>query len=250
MLDVSWERIQVHVNGWDGHFVNPNDPKRCDMASSPALEAMEWLRARMWDDKVMATSLDVQNISTSQAFINQKVAMIEDGSWSLKSILDGANFRVGVAPFPAGPKRHVTLGTTDGFGIYARTRHPAQAWEFLKFLISKDYGRAMARVHFLQPARLSLIDEWIGYIREEYSIKARDMDIAAFADGQLKGYSVTAEIFPNMVGVSTIAKEAWDQIFTLGNAPVTDMADVCQKIETIQKAVGAASSSCECGVNG
>ena len=29
--------------------------------------------------------------------------MVEDGSWALKDILDGAEFRVGVAPLPAGP---------------------------------------------------------------------------------------------------------------------------------------------------
>ena len=41
---------------------------------------MEWIRACMWDDKVMATFLDVQNLTTRQAFITQQVAMVEDGS--------------------------------------------------------------------------------------------------------------------------------------------------------------------------
>jgi multiple sugar transport system substrate-binding protein len=240
MFDVSWERIQMHVNGWGGHFVNPDDHTRCEMAAAPSLEAMEWLRQRMWDDKVMATSLDVQNLETREAFIQQKIAMVEDGSWALKDILDRANFRVGVAPFPAGPVRKVTLATTDGFGIYAGTRHPEAAWELLKFLVSKDYGLAMARTHFLQPARRSLVPDWVSYIREEYPEKAEEVDIAAFADGQINDYSVTAEIFPEMVGVSDIARDTWTQIFTLGKAPVTDMAGVCQQIEGIQKK-GAAS---------
>jgi multiple sugar transport system substrate-binding protein len=219
------------------------------MAESPALEAMEWLRARMWDDKLMATFLDVQNLETRQAFITQKVAMVEDGSWALKDILDGSNFRVGVAPMPSGPVSEATLATTDGFGIYANTKHPNEAWEFLKFLISKDYGRAMAKAHFLQPARSSLVPDWVNYIREEYPEKAEEVDIAAFADGQIKGYSVTAETFSNMVGVGTIAEAAWDQIFTLGKAPVTDMKEVCQKIEAIQNNTGLLSSSCGCEAN-
>jgi len=85
----------------------------------------------MWDDQVMATPLNVQNMSTRQAFINGRVAMVEDGSWALKDILAGANFRVGVTLFPAGPVRRVTLATTDGFGIYAGTKHPDAAWELL-----------------------------------------------------------------------------------------------------------------------
>ncbi|MFQ5593001.1 MAG: ABC transporter substrate-binding protein [Anaerolineae bacterium] len=235
MLDISWDRIQVHVNSWGGHFVDPDDPTRCRMAEPGAMAAMEWLRARMWDDKVMATFLDVQNMSTRQAFITGQIAMVEDGSWALKDILAGADFRIGVAPLPAGPVRRVTLATTDGFGISAGTRHPDAAWELLKFLISKEYGRAMARANFLQPARASLVDDWVGFIREEFPQKAKDVDIAAFADGHLKGYSVTTEIFANMADAKRITYAAWDQIFTLGQAPVERMEDICRQIQEAQQ---------------
>jgi ABC-type glycerol-3-phosphate transport system substrate-binding protein len=100
----------------------------------------------------MATLPTVREPGTREAFVAAKVAMVEDGSWALKDILSDARFRLGVAPMPAGPARRVTLATTDGFGIYAGTRHPQESWELLKFLIGKDYGRAMARANFLQPA--------------------------------------------------------------------------------------------------
>jgi multiple sugar transport system substrate-binding protein len=196
---------------------------------------MEWLRARMWDDKVMATPLDVQNMGASDAFIDQRVAMVEDGSWSLKAILSGANFRMGVAPFPAGPVRRAALATTDGFGIYAGTKYPEAAWELLKFLISKEYGRAMAQVHFLQPARASLVDEWIQFIRDEYPAQTKDMDIAAFAEGQRKGYSVIAETFANQADAEQLASAAWQQIFTLGQTPVDQMKSVSLQIEQAQR---------------
>ena len=235
ILDISWDRIQVHVNSWGGHFVDPEDPTKCLMADSQALEAMEWLRARMWDDRVMARPLDVQNIGTQQAFISQKVAMVEDGSWALKNILSNANFRIGVAPLPSGPVRRVTLATTDGFGIYKGTRHPQDAWELLKFLISKEYGRAMAQANFLQPARASLVQDWVGYIRAEYPEKAKEMDIPVFAEGHIQGYSVVAEIFPNMVEVKELVYSAWDQIFLLGEQPVDLMKEVSQQVEAAQK---------------
>ena len=235
ILDISWERIQVHVNAWGGHFVDPDDPKRCRMAEPEAMQAMEWIRARMWDDRVMASLLDVQNLETRHAFSTGRVAMVEDGSWALKDILARATFRIGVAPLPAGPARRVTLATTDGFGIYAGTKHPEAAWEFIKFLIGKDYGRAMARASFLQPARASLVDEWIGFIRQEFPGKTKDVNIAAFADGHLKGYSVTAEIFANMEDARRITYATWDQIFTLGEAPVEQMRDVCRQIEEAQQ---------------
>jgi multiple sugar transport system substrate-binding protein len=238
MVDVSWDRIQVHVNAWGGNFVDPNDSHISRMGEPEALAAMEWLRARMWDDHVMASFLDVHNMGTRQAFAAGKVAMTEDGSWALKDILNEANFRIGVAPMPAGPARRVSLTTTDGFGIYANTRHTQEAWELLRFLISEDYSLAMARANFLQPARASLIDKWDQIIRQEFPEKTKDMNIAVFADGQIKGYSVVAEVFANMTEATRLATEAWDQIFTLGQAPVSIMKDVSAQIEKAQQAVG------------
>ncbi len=239
MTYVTWDRIQVHVNGWGGHLIDPGDPKLCRMGDPPAIAALEWLRARMWDDRVMANSLDVEKAWPNDVFAAGKIAMVEDGSWNLKSILSGANFRVGLAPFPRGPERRVTLATTDGFGIYSGTKHPEAAWELMKFLISKDYGLAMARANFLQPARSSLLEEWAGFIRQEFSEKARDLDVAAFADGHLKGYSVVGEVAFNMEEATRIANSAWDQILSLGLAPADRMKEAAVAIQEAQKDQGA-----------
>ena len=248
MVDVSWDRLQIHVNGWGGHFVNPEDPTHCDLSKQPALDAVEWLRARMWDDRVMATALDVENMETREAFIHQKIAMVEDGSWALKDILDKSTFRVGVAPFPIGPVRHATLATTDGFAIYSGTQHPEEAWELLRFLVGPEYGRAMARAQFLQPARASLIPDWTRYIQDEYPEKASGLEVAAFADGQINGYAVTTEIFPNMLEVTNMAREVFDRILTLGQAPVTELKQLCEQIETLQVGANNLPVLCDCKV--
>jgi multiple sugar transport system substrate-binding protein len=237
MVDISWDRIQVHVNEWGGHFVDPDDPSKSQISRPEALAAMEWLRTRMWDEKVMATSLDVRNVDISVAFSNQQIAMVEDGSWALKDILTGSNFRLGVVPFPSGPVKRATISTTDGFGIYARTRYPDAAWEFLKFLISNDYSRAMAQANYLQPARASMVDEWIQIIKNDFPEKTKDLDLNAFADGQKKGYSVTAEIFANMADARRLTLSAWQQIFTLGMAPIEMMKSVSDQIEAAQKSI-------------
>ncbi len=252
MFDVSWDRIQVHVNSWGGHFVSPTDPKKSMMARPQALDAMQWLRDRMWSDHTMASRLDVQNLSVTEAFYRGRVAMVEDGSWSLMAILENAPFRVGVTAFPAGPAGRATVGTTDGFAIYKGTRYPEAAWEFMKFLISSRYGRAMSRFHLLQPARLSLVDGWIADVREQFPEKTRDMDLAAFADGHLKGYSVTSEVFENQDVARQLAVSAWEQIFTLGRKPVSYMREISQQIEASQAepAQGAAPSSPSKGAGG
>jgi len=188
----------------------------------------------MWDDKVMATPQDARGMGTRYAFIEGKIAMVEDGSWALKTILSGSDFRVGVAPFPAGPVHRVTLATTDGYGIYSGTKHPEASWELVKFLTGKEFGRALARENYMQPARDSLIDEWAGFIRAEFPEKAKDLEIEAFTDGHIKNYSVTAEIFANHQEAQKITYDAWEQIFTFGKAPVDLMKSACAQIEEAQ----------------
>lgn len=80
-LDVSWERLQVHVNAWGGSFVDPIDLTTCRMSEPASLDALEWIRARMWQANVMATPPDVLGVGPSNAFIGGKVAMVEEGSW-------------------------------------------------------------------------------------------------------------------------------------------------------------------------
>jgi len=233
---ITWDRIQVHVNGWGGHLIDPKNSQKVLLGEPEALAAQEWLRERMWGDRVMATTLDVQDLWPDDAFIAGKIAMLEDGSWRLRHILTNAPFRVGVAPFPSGPARKVTLATTDGFGIYAGTKHPEAAWELVKFLTGEEFGRGLAQAGFLQPARASLVEEWAGFIRAEFPEKAREMDIEAFADGHRNGYSVVSEVAADMAEATWHANAAWDQIFTLGQAPVTILKDTARKIEAAMAA--------------
>ena len=94
----------------------------------------------------------------------------------------------------------------------------------------------MARANFLQPAKASLVNDWARLIREEFPVAAAEVDIAAFADAHVNGYSVTAEVFPNMSDAKAITYGAWDRILTLGQGTVDQMEDVCVQIEAAQPA--------------
>jgi multiple sugar transport system substrate-binding protein len=234
-LDPIYDRIQIHVNSFGGRYANPNDPTDCVLDEPEAVAAVEWLRTRMRDEQVMATPLALNKLETRRAFWEGSVAMVEDGSWALKDILANAEFRVGVAPFPTGPVNHATLSTTDGFAISATTEHPEEAWELLKFLISQEYSLAMAEANFLQPSRSSLIQDWADFVRAEYPEESQALDLEAFADGQVKGYSVTAEVFANMQGVRAATDAAFEDILTLGLAPTEErLRQACEEIELLQ----------------
>jgi len=234
-LDPIYDRVQIHVNAFGGHFANPDDPADCVLDQPEAVAALEWLRTRIQDEGVMATPLQLNNVETRRAFYEGRVAMVEDGSWALKDILANADFRVGVAPFPVGPVRRATLATTDGFAIPATTRHPEEAWELVKFLISHEYGLAMAETSFLQPARAPLVDQWADFVRADFPEQAEGLDLEVFADGQVRGYSVTAEVFANMNDVRTATDAAFEDILTLGLAPAQErLTQACAEIEALQ----------------
>jgi multiple sugar transport system substrate-binding protein len=235
-FDPIYDRVQIHVNSFGGHYVNPDDPTDCVLDEPEAVAALEWLRARMWDDRVMATTLALSKVETRRAFWEGRVAMVEDGSWALKDILSNADFRVGVATFPAGPVQRATLASTDGFAISATTDHPEEAWELIKFLTGKEYGLAMARANFLQPARSTLVGEWADFVRADFPQESQDLDLEAFADGQIRGYSVTAEVFANMQGVRTATDAAFEDILTLGLVPAQGrLRQACEQIELLQQ---------------
>jgi hypothetical protein len=82
----------------------------------------------------------------------------------------------------------------------------------------------------------------VAEIREQYPEKTKEMDIAAFAEGHIQGYSVTAEIFDNMAEARRLSLAAWEQIYTLGQAPVDLVKEVSSEIETAQAANGEANS--------
>ena len=105
----------------------------------------------------------------------------------------------------------------------------------IKFLTGKAYGLAMAKANFLQPARASLVEEWIKYIQEQFPQQAQEIDLAAFAEGQLQGYSVTAEVFANMAEARRLTYGVWDKVFTLGQGSLEQIEPLCRQIEETQQ---------------
>jgi hypothetical protein len=93
----------------------------------------------------------------------------------------------------------------------------------------------LAKAHLLQPARASLVEDWVSHIRAEFPEETAGMDIAAFANGQRKGYSVIAETFADQAAATRLSNAAWQGIFTLGKAPVSHLAEISRQIEATQK---------------
>ena len=119
MIDIGWDRLQVHVNAWGGHIVDPADPTKCVIDAPEAMAALEWVRARMWDDKVMATATDVKNVGTQAGFLRGQAG---DG----RGRVLGSQEHLGERPLPY-------RGGADARGT-GRARHPQHHRRFRDLL--------------------------------------------------------------------------------------------------------------------
>lgn len=77
------------------------------------------------------------------AFGKQEVAMVISGNWMIPFLADQfPNFKFGedwdIAPVPKGPKGRATMAYTVILGINAKTKHPKETWEFVKFILGKE----------------------------------------------------------------------------------------------------------------
>lgn len=87
-------------------------------------------------------------------FLTGRVAMVISGGWSFGSY-SNADFNWGVAAVPYHEGREVPI-YVDPWNISAKTDHPEEAWEFVKFLVSEESVKAFVEITKMAPANPDL----------------------------------------------------------------------------------------------
>lgn len=100
-------------------------------------------------------------------FLEKRSAMTHSGGWELKYWVK-QNLTMGLTAPPRGSGGRSTLANTDIISISRNTKHPEEAWTFLKWFYTPEVQRQYLGAFGLQPARLSLVGEWIESIRRFY----------------------------------------------------------------------------------
>lgn len=116
-------------------------------------------------DKVKRFLSGFGEYASAQApFYTGKVAMITDGEWQAQFIKEYApDLKWSAGPVPyidAKPEVEGTAGiAASTFFIPANSQHKQEAWEFLKYLVSKEPMRDFTLALANLPARTSLLDD-------------------------------------------------------------------------------------------
>ncbi len=123
------------VYSYGGAIVSA-DLRECVIDQQGAVDAVNFLRAMVLDDKCMVPpSEDATGISN---FTTGLVSMAVDGCWSLQATSTATDLNWDIAPIPAGPAGSKPRAWSDSICITKDCSDPELAWDFIAFLVGKD----------------------------------------------------------------------------------------------------------------
>ncbi len=169
--------------------------------------------------KWMPSNQEVSSVlqsTTQQLFVQQKVAMFQNGIWEVpnmrKMLKPGEKgfFEWDIALYPAcardvtGKRRRSFPTGGSGYSIFSTTKHPEEAWKLVTFMSGAPGMTAMAKAGIAQPAirKLALTpDVWLPGpntpIEQQYPASRIVTDQAV----PFVHFDVTAEYWPEVVGL-------------------------------------------------
>jgi ABC-type glycerol-3-phosphate transport system substrate-binding protein len=232
----SWamERQFYHLERFGGAFVKHEDPKKCLMGSPESQAALEWMRARYWDDHSWAEPLLTNQAWGTTVFVNGYCAMIEDGGPYYANRRDTKDlFDIDFTHPPIGPAGRTSYQVTDGYGAWKLTKFPEATWEVMEYLAGPVNQEIRMRTVGRMPVRTSVMRAYKeAMIAKEPSMATMNLDVVpeAFA----MGYGRDDERFLCQAEAEEIINPILEKIFIIGDTPVTAAADACPQVEAVQ----------------
>ena len=145
-----WSSL-VWQNG--GDILAP-DGKSTVLGSDEAVGGLQFLQDLIWKEKVMPDPALFAEVG--DAFEQGKAAMEANGSW-LVPTHEAAGIELGIAPLPKGPAGQATSINPTGAVVFASTKSPDAAWEFVKYLASPAAQTKLMELRASLPANKEVL---------------------------------------------------------------------------------------------
>jgi multiple sugar transport system substrate-binding protein len=145
----------------NGGYVISDDKKSSGLDKPEALGGIQFW-TDLIKDKSSPTLAQMTDTTPESMFESGKIAMLYGGSWTATEFAQNeyTKNKVDVAVLPQGKERATVI---HGLGnvISANTKYPKEAWEFVKFLGSKEAADIQAKTGTVIPAYTGTQDSWV-----------------------------------------------------------------------------------------
>lgn len=125
--------------------------------SPESVKAYEFL-LKLYDEGCIAPVIMGDGVDTFTGFASGEYASLDNGPWTY-SILSGQfpDFKFSSALFPAGTAGSIDIVGGEDINLMTQSQHPAEAMEFIRYLLSQDYQLKMMEVGQI-PVRSDLME--------------------------------------------------------------------------------------------
>lgn len=163
------------IGGWGsfvasngGRWLDPSGP-RTTLDDGPTRETLQWLVDAVVVHHVAPSPSEQQRLGQAgqvDLFLGGQIAIFPNGTWEMPAALTSAAFQWDVRRLPRAPRtgQSISLTSVQPGSIARATVHPADAWDFLAFLLSTEAQRMLANGKVKLPALKSVAsDAQTGY---------------------------------------------------------------------------------------
>lgn len=214
------------ANGWkvnDGPW-NTNyhydDPK--------FQETIKWWHS-LTEKGYMPTFAQQNGVSWNEQLAAGKVAMASNGSWMTGSVFGAKSdkFEPALAATPVGPtgkRASMYNGLADN--IYAGTKNPEAAWQWVKYLGSAECQNTVAAAAVVFPAIPEATDKAVE------AMKAKGIDVSAFSVHIDEGTTFLFPIADKKSKINDIMTPAMEAVMS-GKADVSSLTDANNAVKAL-----------------
>ncbi|MDF2649467.1 MAG: sugar transporter substrate-binding protein [Paenibacillus sp.] len=157
-----YARVYYNFIYQNGGYVISDDKKTSGFDKPETIEAL-----RFWSDlihvhKVSPNIAQMTETAPLNMFSSGKIAMYIDGSYQMLRLVQNEYIKdkFDVAVLPKGKKQATTIHGLANV-ISSKTKHPEEAWEFVKFLGSKEAQEIQGRTGSVIPSYQNMQDLFV-----------------------------------------------------------------------------------------
>ena len=240
----SWTFNSNLLNAFGGHFRDADTWLTCEINSPESKAAIEWVRARIWDDKSWVNDTQTAALGISgdsgQLFATGTFNIMQADIEFWPSMANEVKFKWDIMHLPSGPAGRHALGDNDAWCMYKGTLARGgqdtvnACWQWMKFMNGPDFQKLIAFNEGDVPARKSVNKQWPTIMRSQFPSLA-PVTLEVITEAFDMGHLTPSEQFRYQADAQPIVEAALQQIWQTGTAKVDILDQVAKDVNKAEQ---------------